>query len=107
MDIGKKIESLFPNYRSSSKTDEWVLVCNELKLGSLISGTVVLKFDFGYVINIGVLFPALMLVGNFTPENSNLEIGSIISGNIYAFDGNKNQIGITQTGRKEWMEGVW
>lgn len=107
MDVGSQIESEFPNYRSASKANEWEYIQGELELGSLVSGKIVLKFDFGYVVNIGTPFPALMLIGNFKPENSDLKIGSAISGNIYAFDSNKNQIGITQTGRKDWMAGTW
>jgi hypothetical protein len=80
---------------------------NELKLGALVSGEIVLKFDFGYVVNIGSAFPVLMLLGNFVAENAELGVGSTISGNVYAFDHSKNQIGITQTGRKGWMEGTW
>lgn len=107
MDVGSQIESQFPNYRSASKALEWEKLCRELELGTLVSGKIVLKFDFGYVVNIGSVFPVLMLVGNFATENYDLNVGTTISGNVYAFDHNKNQIGITQTGRKGWMEGAW
>jgi predicted RNA-binding protein (virulence factor B family) len=107
MDVGSQIEAKFPNYRDTLKAVDWNNVCKELALGSLVSGQIVLKFDFGYVIDTGLSFPALMLLGNFKPENSNLSVGSNISGNIYVFDDTKNQIGVTQTGRKDWMAGSW
>jgi hypothetical protein len=107
MDVGSQIEAAFPNYRDASKAEDWKVICKEIALGALVSGKIALKFDFGYVIDIGLSFPALMLLGNFKTENSNLNVGSNISGNIYVFDEFKNQIGITQTGRKEWMEGSW
>jgi ribosomal protein S1 len=107
MDIGTQIEGAFPNYRDASKIQEWESALSEFALGSLVSGLIVLKLRSGYVIDIGLPFPALMLIGNFKPENSNLSIGSKISGNIYVFDEFKNQIGITQTGRQEWMKGTW
>jgi ribosomal protein S1 len=95
MDIGTQIEGAFPNYRDASKIQEWESALSEFALGSLVSGLIVLKLRSGYVIDIGLPFPALMLIGNFKP------------GNIYVFDEFKNQIGITQTGRQEWMKGTW
>lgn len=107
MDLGSQIESLFPGYRSANKQNDWDEVVNNLKLGAVLSGKVALKAGCGFVVDAGLSFPVLILIGNYHLENSDLELGSDISGNIYAFDSNKRQIGVTQVGRKEWMEGEW
>jgi len=107
MDVGDQIEKAFPDYRSSKNKEKWNEYKADIKLGSELSGVIVLKFDFGFMIDIGLPFPAIMLLCRFKSEVSTFKVGDLINGSVYVFDNVKNQIGITQNGHEYWMEGNW
>ena len=107
MNVLEEIEKRFPDFRSSNIDQEWNRLVESKSLGDFLTGKIVFHLPFGYLINIGERFPAIMLVTKIKSECNNLSIGDMISGNIYLFDSKLKEIALTQLGYEEWMEGQW
>lgn len=107
MDIPKLIEERFPGFQSKELEAEWRELQSRLSLGKCVEGTVALSFPFGFILDIGERFPALMLITKMDNNTKNISIGDVVAGNIYVFDEAKKEIAITQLGYEEWMKGSW
>jgi hypothetical protein len=80
-----------------------------------VQGSVVKCEHFGVFADIGVGFPALLLIVRFADGKERPRqypddypaVGSPIEGRVYAFSDSDRQIAITQRPREEWMNGEW
>ena len=65
MAVNDKLATSFPGYRSGEMSVTWDELKKQLPLGQSVSGEVVLREEFRVFADIGVGFPALLLVVRF------------------------------------------
>lgn len=115
MSVDQQLAILFPQYNSPEMDADWDALKQRLPIGVSVNGLVVHREPFGVFVDIGVGFPALILVvrlkdADTTPYTSMdmyPTLGADVDGCIYIFDDAKRQIGITQQPRESWMDGDW
>ena len=97
-----EIRAVFPNWDTDIALEQWPTVRLSLSVGQIISGRVISKAPFGVWLDIGVAFPALLLVVNMAEAKGRKiaceefpNIGSSVSGRINVL-GDQGEIGITQ-----------
>ncbi len=104
MDVGDELRACFGDYESEEKSQAWLDTKSSLQVGSLVSGKVVARRQFGVFVDIGLDFPALILVvklrnADKTPYTS-MEmypaIGDTVEARVYAFADHNRQIGLSQ-----------
>lgn len=94
---------------------KWNTLKADNPVGTSVKGQVVHREQFGVFVDIGVGFPALLLVvrfkhANVTPHTSMdmyPQVADELAGRIYVFDDACRQIAVTQLPREPWMEGNW
>lgn len=83
----------FPHRDSATALPDWDVMKKRLAVGQSVNGEVVSKAQFGAWLDIGVGFPALLLIPNvagLTPERYHKDdwcpIGSTLTANIILFN---------------------
>jgi ribosomal protein S1 len=96
------LKNVFPDWREESALLRWSEVLGELSVGQAITGKVVARAQFGVWLDIGVSFPALLLVPNMKDAKSRRisfdeypVLGSQVSGRIVSL-GETGEIGLRQ-----------
>lgn len=95
--------SQFGNYKPPNKREEWAALKSRLSLGQSVSGKVVQRESYGAWIDIGVGFPALLLLprirdltGEQYRKDDWLPIGSIVEARLISFADQEHSLVITQ-----------
>jgi ribosomal protein S1 len=103
MDISDIFERHFPGHLSAMQSDAWEAAKARLPVGTSVSGVVVARPGFGVFLDIGVGFPALMLVPDIkglTPEKYRAgdwcPIGSKVDGEVIGVVESRRQVCIAQ-----------
>lgn len=96
------IRACFPEWGDSQPNPRWPEVRAGLQIGQVVRGTVIARAPFGVWLDIGVGFPALLLVPNMrgaTLRPIKFEnypaMGILVEGCINAL-GNGGEIGVTE-----------
>lgn len=97
------IRTQFPDWKTQSSLQRWPEVKNQLPVGQTVSGQTIARAPFGVWLDIGVSFPALLLVHNMKDAHVQTPIGledypaldASVDGRINAL-GDAGEIGITQ-----------
>ncbi|MEM6260433.1 MAG: hypothetical protein AAGI37_19335 [Planctomycetota bacterium] len=99
---GDDLKAAFPDWRKESGLRRWPEVLRELSVGQAITGKVVARAPFGVWLDIGVSFPALLLVPNMKDAKSRRisfdeypVLGGQVSGRIVSL-GKTGEIGLAQ-----------
>ncbi len=111
MSVDERLGGYFGDYRSPDLADRWETTMQQLVLGSTVSGIVVSQEQFGVFLDIGVAFPALILVPKlkdadkirYTSVETYPAVGTRVQGRIYVFVDDMRQIGITQLAKEEML----
>ena len=115
MSVNQQLAAHFPQYDSPEMEADWTALKQRLPTGTSVKGRVVHREQFGVFVDIGVGFPALILVVRFEDADTTSytsiddypELNADVVGHIYVFDDAKRQIGVTQQPRESWMDGAW
>ena len=115
MSVNYQLAALFPRYEPPEMEANWNALKRRLPIGASVNGRVVHRESFGVFVDIGVGFPALILVvrlknADMTPYTSMdmyPAVNAEVDGRIYVFDDDKHQVGVTQQPRESWMIGDW
>lgn len=115
MTVDEQLAIHFPQHQSSEMAADWDAVKQQLQIGAVVAGRVVQSEQFGVFFDIGVGFPALIIVVRFTNADTvpytSMDmypaLHADVGGRIYVFDDNTRQIGVTQQSREPWMKGNW
>ena len=105
------IRTRFPDWQTDSGLRRWPDVKDQLWIGQSITGEVIARAPFGVWLDIGVSFPALLLVPNMK-EAKVRRIGfddypakeTLVDGRINAL-GDAGEIGVTQHNPDSMIEG--
>ncbi len=97
------IRTRFPDWKTQSSLQRWPDVKNQLRVGQTVSGQTIAQAPFGVWLDIGVSFPALLLVHNMKDAHVRPPIGledypaldASVDGRINAL-GDAGEIGIPQ-----------
>ena len=96
------IKKVFPDWLTEKGINEFKSSNIELEINQYVKGKVIARAEFGVWVDIGVGYPALLLVVNFANRNAKAEnfigyptIGEIVEAKINAL-GPKAEIGLTQ-----------
>ena len=102
------LERWFPGYATAPQAD-WDRVKESHPVGTRVSGRVVHSEHFGVFADIGVGFPALLLIVRVADNQPGAlpEPGSAVEGTICVHADADRQLAITQKPREPWMEGDW
>jgi len=101
LDWRDNILAHFPDWGTDRGSARWQRVRESLKIGQAVSGTVIARAPFGVWLDIGVGFPALLLVPNMQSKDGPIPftnypaIGVHVEGYINAI-GNEGEVGISQ-----------
>ena len=109
------LAALFPGFMSDHARLTWLMIQKRLTLGQTLSGKVVHIEPFGVFADVGLGFPALILVTRFHDAetvrrsfaNEFPQIGETIEGSVYAFCEHPREIALTQRPIEEWMSDQW
>lgn len=113
MSVQDHLKSVFGDYLGPDRQNDWVRLKSRLLPGTCVQGHVVVSEPFGVFIDIEMMFPVLLLITKFAhvpdrrfvyPDNYPA-IGSVLGGNVYVFDDDLRQIGITQLPQPPSMPG--
>jgi len=115
MSVNQQLAAQFPGYDSPEKDADWRNLKQRLSVGSFVKGRVVHREPFGVFLDLGVGFPALILVVRlmhadtmpYTRMDMYPVLGAEVGGRVYVFNDAARQIGVTQQPRESWMEGDW
>ena len=99
----RDIRTAFPHWQTEVAASHWQSETESLKLGQQVSGLVVARAPFGVWVDIGVSFPALLLVPNMAEaQYRSVQFtdyapkGTLVSARINVLAGEKCEIGLTQ-----------
>src|SRR5262245_45228589 len=102
-DWGRLLLDRFSPRDPESDQQDWEAVKQRLAVGQTVTGIVIAKALFGAWLDIGVGFPALLLipdVAGLTPERYQADewcpIGSVIAADIVHFNDRNRQIVVSQ-----------
>jgi ribosomal protein S1 len=102
----QRLGEIFPDSDSADKAEEWAALRERLSVDQVVDGTVVAKAPFGAWIDLGVGFPALLLIDvmeGLTPEKYRdgdwCPIGSRVTAKVSTFVDQNRQIGLWQIRR--------
>jgi ribosomal protein S1 len=102
-DWGRSLAERFPSRDPREETREWEAVKRRLVIGQTVTGVVIAKAPFGAWLDIGVGFPALLLipdVAGLTPESYRADnwcvIGSTIVAQVVLFNDERRQVRVSQ-----------
>lgn len=110
MNVYPKLKIYFPILVEPTRVirEVWASSKNGYRLGEYVSGRVVLEADFGAYFKCGNFqFPFFLLKAKSKDPLLNIPISGVVGGNIYVFNDEVFQVGVTQKGREHWMEGGW
>ncbi|MGE3407532.1 MAG: hypothetical protein AB7I37_12005 [Pirellulales bacterium] len=104
MDLNEELRACFGDYESDERSQAWQDIKSSLQVGSLVSGRVVARRAFGVFVDIGLGFPALILVvklndaekAPYTSMEMYPAIGDTVEGRVCAFADHNRQIGLSQ-----------
>jgi ribosomal protein S1 len=104
MSVEDCFASHFGDYLSDSRRGEWERLKSQLRGGERLTGKVVARLPFGVFVDVGVGFPALILVPDFegaaarpyTSLDMYPAVGATVSGAILLIDDRHRQIRLVQ-----------
>lgn len=103
---GSLVSTHFPRRAEDVEQQDWGAVKTQLPVGQTVRGVVVARAPFGAWLDIGVAFPALLLIpeiAGLTPERYRAgdwcPVGGTEEATIVGFHDRNHQIGVTQTRR--------
>ena len=103
MNVEENLEDYFSKYELEESAQSWEDAKKDFPIGSLVKCVVATKEQFGVFVDIGVRFPALLLVVNFKNAGSVRysmdmypEVGSEIEARIGIFNDVAQRFGLTQ-----------
>lgn len=106
-DWGRLLSDHFPHRDRSAVQPDWESLKKQLKVGDIVTGTVIAKAPFGAWLDIGVGFPALLeipFIDGLTPERCRADdwcpINSSISAFVSGFNDHNFQVGLRQVKRE-------
>jgi transcriptional accessory protein Tex/SPT6 len=102
MDWGEDLLSRFPDWGTSEALSRWPEVRSRLEVGQAVSGVVIARAPFGVWLDIGVDWPALLLVPEMKDARTRRirfedypELGAIVDGWVVAL-GERKEIAVSQ-----------
>ena len=107
MNVEDRLQAHFNKYKEEQPGLSWEETKKAYPRGSLVRGIVVTKEQFGVFVDIGVRFPALLLVPNF--KNAKVirysmemypEVGSEVEAWVVGFNEPAQRIGLSQS--EDW-----
>ena len=107
MGVHDDLREHFGDFESPAAAAEWKHVKASIALGQSVAGIVVKSYPFGVFVDIGVRFPALLLITRFEGSRnaplSNPPLGSAIQARVCVYADCDRQIGLTQLERDPWF----
>jgi ribosomal protein S1 len=97
-----EIRACFPDWGTAGAAARWPAVRDGLQVGQTVRGTVIARAPFGVWLDIGVSFPALLLVPHMRGAKLRRitfeeypPLGADVEGRLYVL-GERGEIGVTQ-----------
>src|SRR5262249_41191917 len=103
------LDRFFPDYRLPSAEVAWLSLKQRFAVGSTVCGTVSARYQFGVFIDIGVGFPALLVIVRFKEGKRRTfaadfpAVGSLIEAKIWGWNDRDRVIVLTHaSGSRGW-----
>lgn len=108
MSVDDELDLLFPGYRSPEQAEAWEAARVRFPPGAWVRGVVLARHPFGLFVDIGVGFPALLLVVRlrgadehpYTDMMLYPAVGSDVDARVCLWADSHRQVGLTQLGRE-------
>ncbi len=101
----QQIKNIFPSWQTEKGINEFNSIKCKLEIKQSVKGKVIARAEFGVWVDIGVGYPALLLVVNFANSNAKAKdfigypsIGDTVEAKINAL-GSRAEIGLSQIDR--------
>jgi ribosomal protein S1 len=96
--------SHFGDYLAEGRKGDWERIKSQFSVGERVTGKVVARYPFGVFLDLGVGFPALILVPDFegacerpyTSMDMYPAVGATVSGSLLLFEDRLRQIRLIQ-----------
>jgi ribosomal protein S1 len=104
MSVESGFASPFGDYLADARLVDWERIKSQFSAGERVNGKVVARYPFGVFLDIGVGFPALILVPDFeaaaerpyTSMDMYPAVGATVSGTLLLFEDRLRQIRLIQ-----------